>query len=845
MSMSKDIGKELDEVDSQFHFDQKKSKWITTPRNLNRKDIRKQSGKSKTKAKVSQFNSRLKVSSKNSKASSRSKSKSRNGIVFSPRSDRDNTKPISLKSPKIGSDKMDNLSNQAIVSPHELETKGKFKFPISKVAKKSSKIPKIVVSEVETLQTDFRSPKTHQIAKFHKTIDRVEDEPPHDIVKQQTLSNNQRIDTQYILDFYNVKKDPETVPKSLRKQIHEELAPIGEKLHNLMQSCEEDNPTLFNHNILDIKNFKNLEEMTREAGIRTRPYSKSNIHMNMGTVREFLSGDTVTRLEIYEEKEKIKQKVEKRLRKESVNQKKVDLKQLQQDKIQEMRDNGIKVQKLRKSLEEKRSRKQSKSSSKVSRVVLVKKKSVKDGDNMLLKNPNKFKLMKDQIMITESTQLPTGNSKTLQSNGVQISLRNIQQNHLSEKNKSYQLKKSLSASKTHLMFLNKDDQSDIEEPPLNNSNDLSLVNSEADKPGGRKLSNLVKQETESNTSLPFLFPKSIKDMTRSVTEQSEGNKQKYMLKQGFKKLPMSSRPAKNNQSLQMKSAMKSARQENNSTNHKNSRLIGHSMGLEPISVPQTGQKKVTFLKINSKSKKKHKLTRPVNWNGLDAIAPKYGMRGFGFTGNKSGCIDIKHFIRQEKRRLNKSHNHKPDPNASFTISIDGNTKLNYSNLAQQLGKMTSLETIDEDTINSIMEHSNFPHSPHTRRRMAKDLKNQLRLSLTQVNEQSEEILPPLNSGRNEPSFGQLGFNSEFSQHHLSRVDPKFRLSHRKEKKSAPAGKNGKQRGNWRNQRGRKYKTKNDVVKFDARIVNSLKRKINHVRSGQIGNGVYFMPVDDD
>jgi hypothetical protein len=34
--------------------------------------------------------------------------------------------------------------------------------------------------------------------------------------------------------------------------------------------------------------------------------------MNMGTVREFLQGDTVTRLEIYEEKQKIKKRVEKR-----------------------------------------------------------------------------------------------------------------------------------------------------------------------------------------------------------------------------------------------------------------------------------------------------------------------------------------------------------------------------------------------------------------------------------------------------------------------------------------------------------------------------------------------------
>jgi hypothetical protein len=80
--------------------------------------------------------------------------------------------------------------------------------------------------------------------------------------------------------------------------------------------------------------------------------------------------------------------------------------------------------------------------------------------------------------------------------------------------------------------------------------------------------------------------------------------------------------------------------------------------LEPIKIPGQKNKKVTFLHINSRNNvaqnRKNKLTRPPNWNGLDAITPKYGIRGFGFTGHKSGFIDIKHFINKEKRKLSKS-----------------------------------------------------------------------------------------------------------------------------------------------------------------------------------------------
>lgn len=73
---------------------------------------------------------------------------------------------------------------------------------------------------------------------------------------------------------------------------------------------------MFNRNALDMNQIENLDDLAQVFGLRTKPYSKKNIRMNMSTVREFLEGDTVTRLEIFEEKEKIKRKVEKRLKRE-------------------------------------------------------------------------------------------------------------------------------------------------------------------------------------------------------------------------------------------------------------------------------------------------------------------------------------------------------------------------------------------------------------------------------------------------------------------------------------------------------------------------------------------------
>jgi len=41
----------------------------------------------------------------------------------------------------------------------------------------------------------------------------------------------------------------------------------------------------------------------------------------------------------------------------------------------------------------------------------------------------------------------------------------------------------------------------------------------------------------------------------------------------------------------------------------------------------------------------------VNWNGLDAQTPKNGFRGFGFTGNKSGLIDVTHFMNEKHDKI--------------------------------------------------------------------------------------------------------------------------------------------------------------------------------------------------
>jgi hypothetical protein len=78
------------------------------------------------------------------------------------------------------------------------------------------------------------------------------------------------------------------------------------------------------------------------------------------------------------------------------------------------------------------------------------------------------------------------------------------------------------------------------------------------------------------------------------------------------------------------------------------------------------EKKVTFSQnSNSDSNNspelktpriKAKLKRPINWNGLDSLDASsvvLGSRGGGFTGNKSGMLDIRHFIEEENIRQKK------------------------------------------------------------------------------------------------------------------------------------------------------------------------------------------------
>jgi hypothetical protein len=118
--------------------------------------------------------------------------------------------------------------------------------------------------------------------------------------------------------------------------------------------------------------------------------------------------------------------------------------------------------------------------------------------------------------------------------------------------------------------------------------------------------------------------------------------------------------------------------------------------------------------------------------------------------------------------------------------------------------MTSLEIIDEDTLNSILEKSHLKMSPESKKRIKDDLKDQLRLSRDNIadnnwNSNSNDFNEPkmnvssskyIGNSRNEGSWGQLAYNTEFSLHHISRVDPKFNRRERKDLNKAAKRKDG-------------------------------------------------------
>ena len=108
------------------------------------------------------------------------------------------------------------------------------------------------------------------------------------------------------------------------------------------------------------------------------------------------------------------------------------------------------------------------------------------------------------------------------------------------------LKKSLSASKTHLMFLQPGDQSDDFQI---GSKDGSLNNTVTDKFIGQEMGKSSKIQAEkagkvsSDVSLPFIFPKSIAPSLKSIPKIKQASERsindggaqiKYMLKAAFR-----------------------------------------------------------------------------------------------------------------------------------------------------------------------------------------------------------------------------------------------------------------------------------------------------------------------
>lgn len=819
--MSRDIGKDLEGVDSQFHYDEVKSKWSTSPGN-----------------KDSPFSQRVilstQIKSKPQKIS-RFSQKQKNGTSAHDLPEKSKM-PLQLSNLKANKQKCDQKNENSFLTEESL-LKSKIKGEPASKKKPGQPAPSMSRSPSPTLvQTD--------------------------ICKQEKLSNNQRIDSRYILDFYTIGKDPDTVLKIQKKQISEELAPIESKLKQLMKSCDQDNPNMFNRNALDMNQIENLDDLAQVFGLRTKPYSKKNIRMNMSTVREFLEGDTVTRLEIFEEKEKIKRKVEKRLKRERKIKEELEEEQKRLREAEEEKANALRVKKLRKDLEARRKKRLSKvsSGSKVTRLIVKQAKSSqagrKNSDNLCEKekklkelkiqnikniNQDKLKNIRNQILITESTNIPTQQTpKNSASSSKNLDI-----------DKKYFLKKSLSISKTHLLFLqgNLPNYGNANEPPqIYSGRDSSLDKSEADnKNDSQELQSptLVNQNIQSNISLPFLFQNNLKGATsqnQKSPKLKNGNlvRKKYMLKENFKSKRKDE--SSNSSYSRVKSVLK-----------KQSSIIEKNKSLEPkstSSIPAV-KKKVTFIPLNGSSRRKAKHTRPPNWNGLDALNPVNGIRGYGFSGNKSGCYDIKHFIRQQKRKQNKSFQKSKSKlqkvqNESFA-SKKSLGSYNQSDKKPPYKRMTSLETIDEYTLNSIFERSNFPFSPSTTRRIIRK-QNQKPDSKVSLERMSDfQKFEEEQDAKKEQSYGQLGFNTEFSLHHISRVDPKFKLLERTQNKGLRrTGKTGKKRGDWRNSRvGRKYKTKDDVLKIDQRIIGTLKRKIDEMRQGQIGTGVYFIAVDNE
>lgn len=64
----------------------------------------------------------------------------------------------------------------------------------------------------------------------------------------------------------------------------------------------------------------------------------------------------------------------------------------------------------------------------------------------------------------------------------------------------------------------------------------------------------------------------------------------------------------------------------------------------------------------------------MNWNGLDARTPKNGFRGFGFTGNKSGLIDVTHYINERHDQIIKK-----TPYLNIGDNYSGNLDVIYEN----------------------------------------------------------------------------------------------------------------------------------------------------------------------
>ena len=104
--------------------------------------------------------------------------------------------------------------------------------------------------------------------------------------------------------------------------------------------------------------------------------------------------------------------------------------------------------------------------------------------------------------------------------------------------------------------------------------------------------------------------------------------------------------------------------------------------------------------LQGNSSRKSQVIRPVNWNGLDARTPKNAFRGFGFTGNKSGLIDVTHYINQKHDEIIKAK-----PYLSIGGKQPSNLDVIYENPVQE--GLNARNTAIDHQSSSIFNSSKF------------------------------------------------------------------------------------------------------------------------------------------